>query len=164
MTSDKVRSSNAATSCASRLIVSERRTVTSLIFFSSMIQPKKYRNRQDGRAGLQRTPKRRRETPGEIPAMSGGIFRGPEAGAYLFGDGFGQGIGRVWVDVWSQVVRGHSIAEIVGNGQHDIGRRHLDLDLIKPSPDMHLPNLRPGHTLTDTACQIDLATGQIDSF
>lgn len=72
MTTDKVRSSSAAISCRSRFSESLRRIVISLIFFSSMIQPKKYRHRQGWRAGVQKTPKRRMETL--VESMSGGLF------------------------------------------------------------------------------------------
>jgi len=78
MTSDSVRSSKAATSYASRLIVSERRTVTSLIFFSSIVQPKKYRHRQGWRAGLRKMPKHRRET---LEVISGGFVAVPVGNA-----------------------------------------------------------------------------------
>lgn len=46
-----------------RLAESDSFTVMASVFFSSMAQPKKDRHRQGWRAGSQKPPKRRRETP-----------------------------------------------------------------------------------------------------
>ena len=86
---------------------------------------------------MRKTPKRRRETGVD---MSGGLFR-PAAGAYLCGYLLRHSVGLVRIDVRAQLVRRHAVAEKVGDRQHDIGRRHFELDLVQPAPDMHLADL-----------------------
>ena len=75
-----------------------------------------------------------------------------------------QRVGRVGVEVGAQVVRRHAIAECFGNGNDDIGRRNFDLDVVQPTPDMDLADLRPRYLFADDPRQMRLTSGQLDCF
>lgn len=73
-------------------------------------------------------------------------------------------ISRVRVEVRPNVMRGHPIPEKFGDRDHHVCRRNFHLDLIDPTPDMHLSDLGTWNSLANAACQIDLTTGQLDCF
>lgn len=75
-----------------------------------------------------------------------------------------QRVGRVRVQVRAKIVWRHSPSERIGDGQHHIGGRNFHLCLVEPAPNGDLTDLGVGDALADTARQLRLPTGKLDSF